>query len=72
MTASRDLNGEQWVPGAGQNQVLSPSDRPQEVEQQENDEELADHECYLQGKGGLLNCGDCAEEELRSCWIWAR
>src|SRR6267378_4266813 len=44
----------------------------EDIEQQENNCELANHKCYFECKGGLLNRGYCAEKKLRSCWIWAR
>ena len=72
MTASRHLNGQQWVPGERQNQVRSLAGTTQDIEQHENNCELANYKCYFQCKDGLLNRGYDAEKKLRSWWIWAR
>src|SRR5438552_16086626 len=72
VTASRNFNGQQGVPGERQNQVRSLPGTTQDIEQQENNREFANHKCYFQCKGGLMNRGHCVGKKLRSCWIWAR
>src|ERR1700757_3186618 len=44
----------------------------QHLEQYASNCELANHKCYFQCRGGLLNRGHCSEKQLRSRWIWAR
>src|SRR4029077_10329927 len=53
-------------------QVRSLSGATQDIEQYENNCELANYKCYFQCKGGLVNRGDCAEKKLRPRWIGAR
>src|SRR5260370_10579469 len=74
MTASRYLDGQQWVPGVGQNQVrsLSLPGATQDIAQHENNCELAKYKCYFQCNGRLINRGYSAEEKLGSCGIWTR
>ena len=72
MTAARHFNGQQWVPGERQNQVRSLPGTTQDIEQHENNCELANYKCYFQRKGRLVNGGYGAEEKLRPRWIWAR
>jgi hypothetical protein len=72
VAASRNLYGQQWIPGERQDQVRSVLAKTQHIEQHENDCELANYKRYFQRKGGLLNRGYDAEKKLRSWWIWAR
>jgi hypothetical protein len=51
---------------------LSLPGTTQDIEQHENNCELANHKCYFECKSGLLNRGYGAEKMLGSGWIWAR
>src|ERR1700758_3047350 len=44
----------------------------QDIEQNENEREIANHKCYFQRKDRLMNRCHGAEEKLSARWIWAR
>ena len=44
----------------------------QDIEQNENDRQIANYKCYFQRKDRLMNRGYGAEEKLSARWIWAR
>lgn len=62
VTASRHLNGQQWIPGERQNQVRSLPAATQDIEQHEQYCELANYKCYFQRKCRFVNGGYGAEE----------
>src|SRR6516225_9112278 len=68
----RLLPSQQWIPGISQNPVHSFPAATQDVEQHENNCEIAKHKCYFQRKGGLMNRGYCAKEKLSARGIWGR
>src|SRR2546423_14036555 len=75
VTASRHFNGQQWVPCERQHQVRLLPATTQDIEQYENNCELANHKCYFQCEGRFVNGGYGAEEKMRSCWVlgwWSR
>ncbi len=49
-----------------------PAGTTQDIEQHDNNRELANYKCDFQRKGGFLNRGNGAKKKLCSCWIWAR
>ncbi|MDQ1387609.1 MAG: hypothetical protein QOF56_1063, partial [Acidobacteriaceae bacterium] len=44
----------------------------QNIEQNENDRQIANYKCYFQRKDRLMNRSYGAEEKLSARWIWAR
>src|SRR6266853_2497409 len=52
--------------------MRSLSATTQDIEQNENDRQIANYKCYFQRKDRLMNRGYGAEEKLGARWIRAR
>src|ERR1700678_1148367 len=72
VTAACHVGCQQWMPGISQNPVHFSSAATQDLEQNENNYQIAKYKRHFQRKKRLMNRGNGAEKHLRARRIWAR